>query len=187
MLMDHVEGLAAAAAQGEQWRLFFTFVPEPDGASDYVSEALRGQTEGRFLPWVVRELGSGELVGSSRFHDIVPAIRRVEIGYTWYTPRWQRTHVNTACKLLMLRHAFQVVGCDVVGLRTDGLNHRSQAAIEGLGAKKDGVVRHYGMRRDGSARDEVMYSILRSEWPGVEKHLETRLWRYGASSSGPSP
>ena len=103
----------------------------------------------------------------------------MEIGYTWYRASHQRTHVNTACKLLLLRHAFETVGCEVVGFRTDGLNFRSQRAIEALGAKKDGVLRHYSLRRDGSARDEVMYTILLKEWAGVSKHLETRLWRHG--------
>ena len=186
MSMDHAEALSVAAAQGEQWRLFFTFVPEPEGVVEYMTQAIEGHSEGRFLPWVVRELGSGEVVGSTRFHDIVPVIRRVEIGYTWYTPEWQRTHVNSACKLLLLRHAFEGLSCGVVGLRTDGLNHRSQAAIEALGAKKDGVIRHHSARRDGSARDDVLYSILRAEWPGVEKHLETRLWRHGVGRSSPS-
>lgn len=184
--MEHAEVLSEAAAEGEQWRLFFTFVPEPERATEYVAQALEGLSEGRFLPWVVRELSSGRIVGSTRFHDIVPNIRRVEIGYTWYTPEWQRTHVNTACKLLLLRHAFDGLGCEVVGLRTDGLNRRSQAAIEALGAKKDGVIRHYSARRDGSARDEVMYSILRPEWPDVEKHLETRLWRHGVGGGPPA-
>ena len=133
------------------------------------------------LAWVVRELTSGEVVGATRYHDIVPAIDRVEIGYTWYRASRQRTHVNTTCKLLLLEHAFDRLGCQVVGLRTDNFNFRSQRAIEALGAKKDGVLRHHAMRRDGSVRDSVMYSILAGEWPGVRKHLELRLARHGAS------
>ncbi len=179
MSHDHVDALAAAAADGEQWRLFFTFVPRPDEVSAYVDHALEGHAAGHMLPWVVRELESGELVGSSRYHDVVAAADRVEIGYTWYRPRCQRTHVNTACKLLLLEYAFDVLGCGVVGLRTDGLNFRSQRAIEGIGAKRDGVLRNHSVRRDGSVRDDVMYSILAHEWPGVRKHLETRLWRHG--------
>lgn len=131
------------------------------------------------LPWVVRELESGEIAGSTRYHDIVPAIGRVEIGYTWYASKWQRSHVNTACKLLLLTHAFETVGCAVVGLRTDNFNFRSQRAIEALGAKKDGVIRHHQARRDGTARDSVMYSILTAEWPDVKRHLELRLSRGG--------
>jgi N-acetyltransferase len=129
------------------------------------------------LPWVVRELVTGNIVGSSRYHDVHAAIDRVEIGYTWYAKTWQRTHVNTACKLLLLSHAFETVGCGVVGLRTDNFNFASQRAIEALGARKDGVIRHHGQRRDGSVRDTVLYSILAHEWPDIRRHLELRLGR----------
>jgi RimJ/RimL family protein N-acetyltransferase len=129
------------------------------------------------LAWAVRDLESNALVGSTRYHDIVPAIDRVEIGYTWYAERCQRTNVNTTCKLLLLAHAFDTLGCAVVGLRTDNFNFRSQKAIEALGAKKDGVLRHHQARRDGTVRDSVLYSILKSEWPDVKKHLELRLAR----------
>ena len=130
------------------------------------------------LPWAVRELTSGTIVGSTRYHDIVAAIDRVEIGWTFYAATWQRSHVNTACKLLLLQHAFDALGCKVVGLRTDNFNFRSQKAIEGLGAKKDGVIRHHAARRDGTVRDSVLYSILASEWPNVRRHLELRLARH---------
>ena len=141
--------------------------------------ALQGQRDGHMLPWVVRDLSTGTIVGSTRYHDIVPAIDRVEIGYTWYAQSRQRTHVNTTCKLLLLAHAFDTLGCKVVGLRTDNFNFRSQRAIEGLGAKKDGVLRHHAARRDGSVRDSVLYSILAAEWPDVRRHLESRLQRHG--------
>ena len=131
------------------------------------------------LPWAVRDLASGAVVGSTRYHDIVPRMDRVEIGHTWYAGSRQRTHVNTTCKLLLLGHAFDTLGCNVVGLRTDNFNFRSQRAIEALGAKKDGVIRHYGVRRDGTVRDVVMYSILVTEWPDVRRHLELRLARHG--------
>ena len=131
------------------------------------------------LPWVVRDAKSGTILGSTRYHDIIAAADRVEIGYTWYAQRVQRSHVNTACKLLLFEYAFERLHCKVVGLRTDNFNFRSQRAIEALGAKKDGVIRHYGLRRDGSARDTVMYSILASEWPDVRRHLELRLKRQG--------
>jgi RimJ/RimL family protein N-acetyltransferase len=131
------------------------------------------------LPWVVRELGSGAIIGTTRYHDIVPAIDRVEIGYTWYGASWQRTHVNTACKVLLMTHAFESLGCAVVGLRTDNFNFRSQRAIAALGAKKDGVIRHHGQRRDGSVRDTVIFSILAAEWPDVKRHLTLRLARNG--------
>jgi RimJ/RimL family protein N-acetyltransferase len=129
----------------------------------------------------VRELKSGEIVGSTRYHDIVPGADRVEIGYTWYAQRCQRTHVNTACKLLLFSHAFEQINCRVVGLRTDNFNFRSQKAIEALGAKKDGVIRRHAPRRDGSIRDTVMYSVLKDEWPGVKKYLEYRLKRNEAN------
>lgn len=174
---DHRDGLLAAAADGELWSLWFTSVPEPQQTSDYIDAALAGQQAGHMLPWAVRDVSSGAIVGSTRYHDIVPAVDRVEIGYTWYARRCQKTHVNTACKLLLLGHAFDTVGCAVVGLRTDNFNFKSQRAIEALGAKKDGVIRHHAPRRDGSARDTVMYSILATEWPDVRRHLQTRLSR----------
>ncbi len=176
---QHEDGLRAAAADGELWQLWFTAVPEPGQTRDYIATALAGQEAGHMLPWAVRELESGKIIGSTRYHDIVAAVDRVEIGYTWYAKSWQRSHVNTTCKLLLLGHAFDALGCEVVGLRTDNFNFASQRAIEGLGAKKDGVIRHHQARRDGTARDSVMYSILASEWPDVKRHLELRLARHG--------
>jgi N-acetyltransferase len=175
---EHHEALAAAAADGRLWDLWFTAVPPPEGMASYVAAALTGQQAGHMLPWVVRETASGAVIGSTRYHDILPEIDRVEIGYTWYSQSRQRTHVNTTCKRLLLGHAFETVGCKVVGLRTDGFNFRSQRAIEALGAKKDGVIRHYGLRRDGTVRDTVMYSILAAEWPDVRRHLDLRLSRH---------
>jgi N-acetyltransferase len=175
---DHHDALAAAAADGRLWELWFTSVPAPDGMRAYVNAALQGQRDGHMLPWAVRDLASGAILGSTRYHDIVPAIDRVEIGYTWYAERCQRTHVNTTCKLLLLAHAFDTLGCKVVGLRTDNFNFRSQRAIVGLGAKKDGVIRHHAARRDGTVRDSVIYSILAEEWPDVRRHLESRLARH---------
>jgi len=172
---EHHDGLAAAAADGRLWELWFTSVPAPDGVRGYIADALAGQNQGHMLPWAVREVESGAIIGSTRYHDIVPGIDRVEIGYTWYAQSRQRTPVNTTCKLLLLGHAFETLGCKVVGLRTDNFNFRSQKAIEALGAKRDGVIRHHLARRDGSARDTVMYSILASEWPDVRRHLELRL------------
>ena len=177
----HHDGLAAAAADGELWKLWFTSVPEPGQTAAYIATALAGQQDGHMLPWAVRDLSSHVVIGTTRYHDIVPAIDRVEIGYTFYASRWQRTHVNTACKLLLLGHAFDTLGCQVVGFRTDRFNHPSQRAIEALGARKDGVIRHHQARRDGSARDSVMYSILTGEWADVRRHLEGRLARHRAS------
>jgi RimJ/RimL family protein N-acetyltransferase len=178
MMPAHHDELAAAAADGELWRLWFTSVPEPGQTSVYINAALAGQHQGHRLPWVVRDLVSQRLVGTTSYHDIVADIDRVEIGYTWYRRSSQRSHVNTACKLLLLTHAFEALGCQVVGLRTDNFNFASQKAIEALGAKKDGVIRHHFARRDGTVRDTVMYSILAHEWPAVKQHLELRLERH---------
>jgi RimJ/RimL family protein N-acetyltransferase len=179
LALRHEHDLAAAAADGALWELWFTAVPAPAETKAYIELALTRQREGRMLPWAVRNLATGALVGSTRFHDVVPEIDRVEIGYTWYAKSWQRTYVNTSCKLLLMTHAFEQLGCKVVGLRTDKFNFASQRAIEALGARKDGLIRHFSTRRDGSARDVVMYSILASEWPEVKLHLERRLARNG--------
>ena len=174
----HRDGLIAAATDGRLWELWYTFVPGPDQADEYIAAALQGQAAGHMLPWAVRELEGGTIVGSTRYHDIVAAIDRVEIGYTWYAARWQRTRVNTACKLLLMQHAFESAGCRVVGLRTDNFNFASQRAIEALGARKDGVIRHHHPRRDGTVRDTVIYSVLAGEWPDVKRHLLLRLARH---------
>lgn len=179
---DHETELQAAVEDGRLWELWFTVVPAPDEMHDYVAEALTGQRAGHMLPWAVRELATGTLVGSTRYHDVMADIDRVEIGYTWYAQSRQRSNVNTTCKLLLLEHAFDRLGCKVVGLRTDNFNFRSQRAIEALGAKKDGVIRHSRGRRDGSVRDTVMYSILATEWPDVRRHLTHRLDRHAPAS-----
>ena len=153
----HVEELGKAAADGQLWQLWFTSVPAPDETRKYVETALEGQKAGQMLPWAVRELKSGAIVGSTRYHDIVAAADRVEIGWTWYAQRVQRSHVNTACKLLLFGHAF-----------------------EALGAKKDGVIRHHWPRRDGTVRDSVLYSVLSAEWPDVKRHLQLRMNRHEA-------
>lgn len=175
MVAGHAAALAEAVRDGELWKLWFTTIPEPEKAGAYIETALGNRALGTQLPWVVRELESGKIVGSTRYHDIVTAIDRVEIGYTWYAASVQKTHVNKACKVLLLGHAFETLGCKVVGLRTDNFNFASQRAIESLGAKKDGVIRHHLMRRDGSVRDTVIYSILASEWPDVKKHLLSKI------------
>ena len=174
---EHRPGLEGAAADGKLWELWYTAVPEPAETGRYIEVALEGQAAGHMLPWAVRDVVTGEIVGTTRYHDIVASIDRVEIGYTWYGTRWHRSHVNTATKLLLLTHAFDALGCAVVGLRTDNFNFRSQRAIEALGARKDGVIRHHYRRRDGSVRDSVMYSILAAEWPDVRKHLTSRRAR----------
>ena len=174
----HTADLSLAVQDGRLWELWYTSVPEPDAVGTYLAEAFEGQRAGHMLPWAVRELETGAIVGSTRYHDILPDIDRVEIGYTWYAASWQRSHVNTACKLLLLTHAFESLGCQVVGLRTDNFNFGSQRAIAALGAKLDGVIRHHRPRKDGTVRDTFMYSILAQEWPDVKRHLTLRLARH---------
>lgn len=164
-------GLAAAAADGELWRIRVTSVPAPHETADYIRRALDLQTQGLRLPFTVVDQATGRVLGSTSFHDIVPEVRRVEIGHTWYAQSVQRSHVNTCAKLLLLRHAFETLNCQVVGWRTDIFNHRSQRAIERLGARKDGIIRGNALRRDGSIRDTVMYSLTRGEWPEVQTQL----------------
>ena len=169
---QHADGLRAAASDGELWNLHVTSVPEPQDAGHYIDTALSMPNR---LGFAVLDAGSGTVMGTTSYHDIVPDIDRVEIGYTWYARRMQRSHLNTSCKLMLLTHAFDTLGCAVAGLRTDGENYASQAAIERLGAHKDGVLRHHAARRNGQPRDTVMYSILQGEWPRVKAHLEARL------------
>jgi N-acetyltransferase len=178
----HEAGIRTAASDGRLYELWFTSVPAPDQVATYIASANEGMAAGHMLPWAVVEATSGDVIGCTRYHDIVPAVDRVEIGYTFYAQRVQRSHVNTACKLLLLGHAFEAVGCAVVGLRTDNFNFRSQRAIEGIGASRDGIIRHHAPRRDGSARDTYIYSILAGEWPDVKRHLTTRLQRNSTSA-----
>jgi RimJ/RimL family protein N-acetyltransferase len=177
MTADHVSGLEAAARDGELWNLRVTSVPAPGETPAYVAAALKGQADGHMLPFVVVDTGSGRVIGSTRYHDIVAAVERLEIGYTWYGRSWQRTHVNTTCKLLLMQHAFETLGAQLVGWRTDNYNFASQRAIERLGARRDGVLRHHALRRDGTVRDTVMYSLAAGEWPEVKAHLQYQLAR----------
>ena len=178
---EHIPSLEAAAADGELWRLWFTSVPAPGEMAAYVAKALDGQREGRMLPFAIREKSTGELVGSTRFYDIVSDPPRMAIGYTWYARRWQKSHLNTACKRLLLAHAFGQLGCIAVEFHTDGRNLDSQRAIERLGAQREGVLRAHKRRADGSLRDTVCYSILAREWPDVDRWLELRLSRLASS------
>ena len=171
LALAHEAGLAAAAADGELWRLRVTSVPEPQDTRTYIEAALQGRAEGQRFAFAVIDEASGRVLGSTSYHDILPAVRRVEIGYTWYAKSVQRTHVNTTAKLLMMGHAFDTLGCHVVGWRTDNFNFASQRAIERLGAKKDGVIRGHALRRDGTIRDTVMYSMRAGEWPEVRAQL----------------
>jgi RimJ/RimL family protein N-acetyltransferase len=174
---DDEAGLKAAAADGELWKLRITSVPEPEHTRQYISDALAMREAGNRFPFAVTDSATGEVLGCTSYHDIVPAVKRVEIGWTWYAKRCQRTHVNTVCKLLLLTHAFETLGCNVVGWRTDNFNFASQRAIERLGAKKDGVIRGHALRRDGTIRDTVMYSMRSGEWPEAKAHLLYLLQR----------
>ena len=178
LALTHEDGLAAAAADGQLWRLRVTSVPEPQETRLYIDTALQLRAQGSRFAFAVIDEASERVIGSTSFHDILPAVRRVEIGYTWYARSVQRSHVNTTCKLLLLGHAFEQLGCHVVGWRTDIFNFASQRAIERLGAKKDGVIRGHALRRDGSIRDTVMYSLRSGEWPESRAQLLSLLERH---------
>ena len=169
--LEHEAGLAAAAADGELWNLRITSVPTPDQTRQYILDALAMREAGHRFAFAVLDASDGTVLGSSSYHDILPAVKRVEIGWTWYAKRCQRTHVNSTAKLLLMTHAFETLGCHVVGWRTDNFNFASQAAIERLGAKKDGVIRGHALRRDGTIRDTVMYSMRIGEWPEAKAQL----------------
>ncbi|WP_266169206.1 GNAT family N-acetyltransferase [Dyella subtropica] len=177
---EHAPALEAAAADGELWNLWFTSAPAPGKVATYIDAALEGQAKGLMLPFAVRETSTGEIVGTTRYYDFVPELPRLAIGYTWYAKRWQKSHLNTACKRLLLKHAFEALGCVTVEFHTDGRNQDSQRAIERLGAHKDGVLRAHKRRPDGTLRDTVCYSILAAEWPDVARWLGMRLDRLGA-------
>ena len=176
LALTHEEGLCAAAADGELWTLRITSVPEPEQTRAYIETALKMREAGDRFAFAVINDASGKVLGSTSFHDILPAVKRVEIGYTWYAKSVQRSHVNTTCKLLMMGHAFDTLGCRTVGWRTDNFNFASQQAIERLGARKDGVIRGHALRRDGTVRDTVMYSMAAGEWPEAKAQL---LYRRG--------
>ena len=176
--LDHEEGLRAAAADGELWKLRVTSVPEPEQTRAYIETALQMRNEGHRFAFAVTEEATGKVLGCTSYHDIIAAVKRVEIGWTWYAKSTQRTHVNTTCKLLMMGHAFDALGCQVVGWRTDNYNFASQKAIERLGAKKDGVIRGHALRRDGTIRDTVMYSMRSGEWPEAKAQLLYLLARH---------
>jgi RimJ/RimL family protein N-acetyltransferase len=175
--LAHEAALAAAAADGQLWTLRVTSVPEPENTRAYIETALRMRAEGHRFAFAVLDSGTGQVIGSSSYHDIVPAVERLEIGYTWYAQRYQRSAINTTAKWLLMHHAFETLGAKLVGWRTDNYNFASQRAIERLGARKDGVLRHHALRRDGTVRDTVMYSLAAGEWPEVKAHLEHQLTR----------
>jgi len=175
LALEHLQGLGRAAADGELWRLWYTSVPAPEGTAAYIDSALAMREHQHAMPFVVREAANGEIVGCTRYFNVEPAHRRVEIGHTWYAKRVQRSPVNTESKLLLLRHAFEVLGCIAVEFRTSFFNHPSRRAIERLGARQDGILRNHQLLADGSRRDTVVFSILDSEWPAVRRHLNFQL------------
>lgn len=174
----HTSGLETAAMDGELWNLRVTSVPEPRNAEQYIRDALKGLADGHMLPFAVIHVPTNTVIGSTRYHDIITPVARLEIGYTWYGASWQRSSVNTSCKLMLMTHAFETLGARVVGWRTDNFNFASQRAIERLGAKRDGVLRGHALRRDGTIRDTVMYSVTAGEWPEIKAHLNYLMARY---------
>ncbi|MDO4636366.1 MAG: GNAT family protein [Lautropia sp.] len=179
LALSHEAGLREAAADGELWTLRVTSVPEPQATRAYIKTALQGHADGHRFAFALIEDETGRVLGSSSYHDIIAAVKRVEIGYTWYRRSVQRSHVNSTAKFLLMRHAFEILGCPVVGWRTDILNHASQQAIERLGARRDGVIRRHALRRDGTVRDTVMYSMIDEEWPAARTALLERLAHHG--------
>ncbi len=177
LALTHEAGLRQAAADGELWKVRVTSVPEPENTLRYIEAALNMYTEGTRFAFAVIDENSGRVIGSTSYHDMVPSVRRVEIGYTWYAKSMQRTHVNSTAKLLLMTHAFETLDCKVVGWRTDNFNYASQRAIERLGAHKDGVIRGHALRRDGTVRDTVMYSMRAGEWPEAKAQLKYQLDR----------
>ncbi len=174
---SHLDAVRAAAADGALWRLWYTSVPSPERTVDWLEHALDLRERSGAMPFVVRDLTTGEVVGSTRYFNVDATNRRLEIGHTWYARRAQRTPINTECKSLLLTHAFEALACIAVEFRTHWFNHASRRAIERIGAKQDGVLRNHQLMPDGSRRDTVVYSILDSEWPAVKTHLRFLLER----------
>jgi N-acetyltransferase len=175
LALAHEEGLREAAKDGELWKLRITSVPEPENTRAYIEAALKMREEGNRFAFAVMNDATGKVIGSSSYHDILHAVRRVEIGYTWYAKSMQRSAVNTTAKLMLMTHAFETLQCNTVGWRTDNFNFASQQAIERLGARKDGIIRGHALRRDGTIRDTVMYSLTKGEWPEVKAQLLYQL------------
>lgn len=172
---EHEQGLAEVLKDGELWNLRITSTPHFSEVRSYIETALMQKEQGSRYPFAVLEENTGKILGTTSYHDILENVRRYEIGYTWYAQSVQRTHVNTTCKLLLLEYAFEQLNANTVGLRTDQFNFKSQRAIERLGAKKDGIIRGDAIRKDGTIRDTVMYSIVKGEWNNVKAHLRALL------------
>ena len=175
----HHDDLLEAVRDGKLWKLWYTSIPAPEGMRAEIERRLGLQQAGAMLPFAVRNRASGKIVGMTTYMNIDTNNRRVEIGSTWYARSAQRTPLNTECKLMLLTHAFETLGCIAVEFRTSFFNHASRRAIERLGAKQDGILRSHQRHADGSLRDTCVYSILAHEWPAVKRHLEFKLERNG--------
>jgi RimJ/RimL family protein N-acetyltransferase len=167
--------LFLAGQAPEIWEFVPMRIRTPEDMAAYVAEACMARDEGRAIPFVIRDRITGRILGCTRYYDLQPVHLGLEIGYTWLVPSAWRTSVNTECKFLLLRHAFETLGCVRVALRTGHRNMRSQRAIERLGAVREGVLRNHMIMPDGSRRDTVYYSIVDSEWPAIKARLAERL------------
>ncbi|HEX8883859.1 MAG TPA: GNAT family protein [Noviherbaspirillum sp.] len=176
LAMIHHDALVEAASDGELWKLWYTSVPAPQAMRAWIETALAMRSQ-HALPFVIRDTRDGSIVGSTRYFNVDPHNRRLEIGHTWHAQRAQRTGINTEAKLLLLGHAFEALQCIAVEFRTHWMNHPSRAAIARLGAKQDGVLRQHQRMADGSLRDTVVFSIIDAEWPTVKRHLQYKLER----------
>ena len=186
LTLAHENGIRKAAADGELWNLRFTGVPEPEETRGWIETAFKMRNDGNRQAFAVIDTATNTLIGSTSYHDIMPTINRVEIGHTWYAKSRQRSNVNTVCKLMLMQHAFETLGCAVVGWRASHMNFASQRAVERLGAKRDGLLRHHAAIRDGKVRDTVMYSMLSAEWPAAKAKLEAQLTTPRVASSAPT-
>ncbi|MCW2474213.1 MULTISPECIES: GNAT family N-acetyltransferase [unclassified Symbiopectobacterium] len=179
LLHADAQSLVNAAAAGELWSLPFTVVPSADTVDAYIQKALKGQAEGTVMPFAITLSADQSIIGSTRFWKIDRENRKLEIGHTWYSQRWQRTAANTESKLLLLRYAFEQLQCVRVQFTTDVLNERSQAAILRIGAAREGIIRNERIMPDGRKRTSIRYSIIDDEWPQVQERLERSLSSYG--------
>ena len=186
LALAHEDGLRQAAADGELWNLRFTGVPEPQETRGWIETAFKMRNDGNRQAFAVIDTATNTVIGSTSYHDIMPAIKRVEIGHTWYAKSRQRSSVNTICKLMLMQHAFETLGCAVIGWRVSHMNFPSQRAVERLGAKRDGLLRHHAAIRDGKVRDTVMYSMLAAEWPEAKAKLDAQLTTPRVANSAPT-
>lgn len=170
--LEHAAGLAEAVQDGRLWELWYTAIPSPDEMAQEIARRLKLHEAGKMLPFTIFNAKTGETLGMTTYMNIEPAHRRLEIGSTWYRKSAQRIGLNTECKLLLLTHAFEALGCIAVEFRTHFFNQQSRRAIERLGAKQDGILRAHRVAPDGRLRDTVVYSIIAAEWPTVRQHLQ---------------